>query len=373
MNLAQSLFFSPEEIVFGESAGRSIAARRGSTEYRAVNEVAEVALKALAEPQTLATLCTRLMEEFDIDRPGCEQALTPLLDALEQDGWIEGLNDEAPESAMRRRYLHLLKRALVNLLYAEHELRMRHLARLTPPVDPRMRERELRDIRWLQPEAHAALVRSKHCGGVMYGEPTRDAHTMVGLLRLDNLEYCARKVFADRIPGDFLEAGVCQGGAAIFLRALQVAFGEGDRVTWVADSFQGLPPPSLPQDTDMDFTESRFPWLAMSEATVKENFRTYDLLSDQVRFIAGWFEDSLPNTPTGPLALLRIDADLYKSTLDVLEALHERVSLGGYVIIDDYGAFAPCREATDEFRQRLGITAPLRRIDWSGVFWRKEK
>jgi len=64
---------------------------------------------------------------------------------------------------------------------------------------------------------------------------------------LDNLERCAEQVFLEEIPGDFLEAGVCQGGAAIFLRALQVAFGQESRCVWAADPFQGLPPPqSLP-------------------------------------------------------------------------------------------------------------------------------
>lgn len=369
----QALFFAPENILFSESQGRRFAARRGRKEVWAVNPVAGRTLELLNEPRTLATLCSVIANEYDIEFSACASVLSPYLKNLEQLGWIEPLPDLDPAAVMRRRYLELLKRALVNLLYPEHELWMRHVAKAGHHVDKAARDRELRDIRHLQPDAYAALIHCKHFGEVMYGEPTRDSHTMVGLRRLNNLEYCARRVFAEQVAGDFLEAGVCQGGATIFLRALQVAFGEEERRTWVADSFQGLPPPVLPQDIshNMDFIEARFPWLAISEETVRENFRIYDLLSEQVRFIPGWFDQTLESTPTGPLALLRVDADLYQSTRDVLAGLYDRVSVGGYVIIDDYGSFAACRKAVDEFRQHRGITEDIRFIDSTGIFWRK--
>jgi O-methyltransferase len=196
---------------------------------------------------------------------------------------------------------------------------------------------------------------------------------MVGLRRLENLEQCAARVFADGIPGDFMEAGVCQGGASIFLRALQVAYGEPHRQTWVADSFEGLPVPSHPEDVEhgLDFSEPRQPWLAASLRAVQDNFRTYDLLSDAVRFVPGWFSETLHALPAERLAILRVDADLYESTRDVLDALYDRVSPGGYVVIDDYWAFEPCRMAVDRFLAERGAVVELRRIDWSAVFWRK--
>ena len=102
-----------------------------------------------------------------------------------------------------------------------------------------------------------------------------------------------------------------------------------------------------------------------------EHFRRYDLLGENVFFLPGWFADSLPRAPVRRLAVLRIDADLYQSTREALESLYDKVSPGGFVIIDDYGAFEACRRAVDEFRGRRGVQAPLRRIDWSGVFWKK--
>jgi O-methyltransferase len=251
---------------------------------------------------------------------------------------------------------------------------MEHLAEHGASDDPLDDARLLRDIRTRKRETLAALIEAKVEGRNWRGRVTSQSHTMIGLRRLENLERCAVRVFADRVPGDFLEAGVCQGGAAIFLRALQVAYDEAHRQTWLADSFAGLPAPEHPLDVrhGIDFTEAVQPWLAASLESVQENLRTYDLLSDQVRFLPGWFAETLPTAPVERLAILRIDGDLYASTRDALEALYDRVSVGGYVVIDDYHAFEPCRAAVDEFRSSRRITDDhLHRIDWNGAFWRR--
>jgi macrocin-O-methyltransferase TylF-like protien len=101
------------------------------------------------------------------------------------------------------------------------------------------------------------------------------------------------------------------------------------------------------------------------------NFRRYGLLDEQVRFLKGWFRDTLPSAPIKTLALLRLDGDLYESTMDALSALYRKVVPGGFVIIDDYGDFEPCRRAIHEFRDKSGIDDPIERIDDSGVYWRK--
>ncbi len=196
---------------------------------------------------------------------------------------------------------------------------------------------------------------------------------MIGLARLDNLEYCAAHVVAHGIAGDFLEAGVLQGGASIFLRALQVAYDQPQRRTWVADSFSGPPDALLDVDRRLapDFTEAAEPWLAASRAAVEDNFRTYDLLSDRVRFLEGPFARSLPAAPIDRLAILRLDAGLYASTMDVLASLYDKVSPGGFIVIDDYQTFEPCRQAVDDFRAARGDTATLRRPDWNSAYWQK--
>ena len=111
--------------------------------------------------------------------------------------------------------------------------------------------------------------------------------------------------------------------------------------------------------------------LAVPMETVLGVFERYGLLDDQVRFIAGWFAETLPEAPIEQLCMLRLDADLFESTMDCLSALYEKVAPGGFVIVDDHGCIPACRAAVDRFRSAQGITDPLVPIDWTGVYWRK--
>jgi O-methyltransferase len=155
------------------------------------------------------------------------------------------------------------------------------------------------------------------------------------------------------------------------MKGCLTAWGMQDRTVWVADSFEGLPIPSLPEDAGYDFSAKKVPILAVGLEEVQENFRRYDLLDDKVKFLKGWFRDTLHVAPIRELALLRLDGDLYESTMDALKALYDKVSPGGFVIIDDFNDFEPCRRAVLEFRQLHGIKDPIEKIDWSGAFWRK--
>jgi O-methyltransferase len=340
--------------------------RDTGVDYR-LNATAAAMWNGIREPTTLDALTELLTREFDVSEDQCRATAEQFVERMRELGFIDLQTDDSESAALRRRYVDLLKRALVNLIYPEHELRIEELQAAQGAAD----ERLLRDIRYARPDVFEALVAHKRDGRNFQRRVTRFSHTMVGLRRLENIEWCAARIFADAIPGDFAEAGVCQGGAAIFMRALQVAYGEAERRTWLADSFQGLPIPTNPADEGYDFSEARLPWLAWDMQAVQDNFRTYGLLSDNVRFLAGWFSETLPNAPIERLALLRIDADLYESTRDVLVSLYDKVSPGGFVIVDDYHAFTPCRKAVDEFRETRGIRAPLTRVDWTAVYWQK--
>lgn len=200
------------------------------------------------------------------------------------------------------------------------------------------------------------------------------AHTMAGMKRLDHLQCCVETILAEGVPGDFIETGVWRGGSSIFMRAVLKTHDVADRTVWVADSFQGLPAPDAgkyPADAgDEHYTKSQ---LAISLETVKGNFARYGLLDDQVRFLKGWFKDTLPAAPLGKLALARLDGDLYESTMDALNALYPKLEPGGFLVIDDYGALANCRQAVHDYRERHGIVEPIERIDWTGAFWRRSR
>jgi len=198
------------------------------------------------------------------------------------------------------------------------------------------------------------------------------AETMVGLRRLDNVQACVEDVLRQGVPGDLLEAGVWRGGTTILMRAVLAAHDDGERRVWVADSFQGLPKPdadAFPADAGLDYTVH--PELSVGVRQVQANFARYRLLDDRVRFLPGWFKVTLPSAPIDRLAVMRLDGDLYESTMDALAALYPKLSAGGYCIIDDYGALEACRRAVDDYRAANGITEEIRPVDWTGAYWQR--
>ncbi len=198
-----------------------------------------------------------------------------------------------------------------------------------------------------------------------------EAETMVGLKRLDSLQQCVTSVIRNGVPGDLIETGVWRGGSSIFMRAILKAYGDTSRKVWLADSFRGLPPPDPARyPVDEGDTLWKYSELAIPMEQVKANFSRYGLLDDQVAFLPGWFRDTLPTAPIERLAVLRLDGDLYESTMEALVALYPKVSAGGFVIVDDYG-LPTCRAAIEDFRLAQGITDPIQRIDWTGACWQR--
>jgi O-methyltransferase len=194
-----------------------------------------------------------------------------------------------------------------------------------------------------------------------------DAETMLGTRQLDHVQKCIVDVLDRNIAGDVLEAGVWRGGMTIFMRAALRAYGSTTRTVWVVDSFAGLPP--------IDRANEKFAWrrgdMAVSLGEVRDNFARYGLLDEQVKFLQGFFSDTLPDAPIRELSILRVDADLYQSTLDVLRNLYQKLSPGGYAIFDDYQNLPDCRRAVDEFRSEHGIPEEVRPIDDRAVYWQK--
>jgi O-methyltransferase len=203
-----------------------------------------------------------------------------------------------------------------------------------------------------------------------FGSPAV-AHTMIGMKRLDNIQSCVTSVLSNGVPGDLIETGVWRGGATIFMRAILKAYGVRDRRVWVADSFAGLPPPDAeqyPQDQgDLHYTNTK---LAVPLEEVRENFARYHLLDDQVHFLKGWFRETLPEAPIEQLSVLRLDGDMYESTMDALRHLYPRVSTGGFIIVDDY-ALPGCRAAIRDYRCEHNIADKIEHIDLYAAYWQR--
>ena len=288
--------------------------------------------------------------------------------------------DASTQSDQVQYYLDLMKRVLTDLIYIDDP--MSHLVAYSPAKATTAWKRLL--MRALQrglQRYHIRLAGPPSLSGVPSSEESRSAgrdwparaHTMIGLKRLDNIQSCVETVLREGVPGDLIETGVWRGGASIFMRAVLKAYNEHDRRVWVADSFRGLPPPNATKyASDAGDTFYKNDFLAVSREQVASNFSRYGLLDAQVQFLEGWFKDTLPVAPIERLAVMRLDGDMYEATIQALEALYDKLSPGGFVIIDDY-LLEPCAQAVHDFRQARAITDPIQDIDHFGSFWRRSK
>ena len=138
------------------------------------------------------------------------------------------------------------------------------------------------------------------------------------------------------------------------------------------NSFAGLPKPN-PARYSADRKDKLFAYseLAISEDEVRQNFARYDLLDDQVIFLKGWFKDTLPTLHNERFAIIRLDGDMYESTMDALTNLYDRLVDRGFVIIDDYGGLKSCRQAVHDFLDSRSLKADIQSVDETGVWWRK--
>lgn len=201
-----------------------------------------------------------------------------------------------------------------------------------------------------------------------------DAETMVGVPRLLHIADSLRTALDTGVAGGFAECGVWRGGASIMAAA---ALQGTNRPVWVCDSFKGFPEPDPFYGSDMGSNLHNIDYLSVSLDEVEDNFAKYGLLSGQVRFVEGYFADSLPG-PVGDLCYLRCDGDMYASTYQTLAALYDHVQPGGIVFVDDWnigGWLQPCQTAVLDFRKEHDIGEPiveLGHVYCGAVYWQKE-
>lgn len=187
--------------------------------------------------------------------------------------------------------------------------------------------------------------------------------TKISVARMENLFNLCHEVNENKIPGVFVECGVHKGGAAVLM-----ALNSLDRITWMFDSFEGMPVP-----TKEDGPEAP-KWTGKTVAGlhhVKSLLWDYQVPKEKVRIIKGWFKDTVPKTNIDKIAILRLDGDWYESTKICLEHLYDKVSPGGYIIIDDYGHWQGCKKAVDEFIKKKGLNIELNKTDYTERWWKK--
>jgi O-methyltransferase len=271
--------------------------------------------------------------------------------------------NEAPEKL----YLDLLKKCLTRITFPERYAQIRRPKTFSRRIAWSLCQKLLRPLELDIVRRKDFDLRAREEGLDWPG----DGETMVGLKRLDNLESCITNVLQQGVPGDLIETGVWRGGASIFMRAVLKAYGDTQRTVWVADSFRGLPKPdpaNFPADAGDESWKNAA--LAVPLEEVQANFQKYGLLDEQVRFLEGWFCNTLPTAPIEKLAVLRLDGDMYESTIEALTHLYPKLSAGGYAIIDDY-AIPGCQAAVEDYRAEHKIKESLIQIDHYARFWQR--
>lgn len=203
-------------------------------------------------------------------------------------------------------------------------------------------------------------------------------YTMTTVRRIEAVCSATEYVLKYDIPGAFVESGVWMGGSSMAAAATLVKHGATDRDLYLFDTFEGIPPPgehdgvigggrSVQEwwQTENEKPDSE-PFLEATVETVRANMaRTgYDL--DHVHLVPGLVQETLPASAPEKIAFLRLDTDWYESTKAEMELLFPRLSVGGVLIVDDYGFTEGARKAVDEFLHDYPLPVFLHRIDSAG-------
>lgn len=206
--------------------------------------------------------------------------------------------------------------------------------------------------------------------------------TMLSEQRLDNIIDLTTRVLEAGIPGDLIECGVWQGGGSILMKSVLAAYGSA-KTLFCADSFVGLPAKDVTDEMEDLAKDAQGRTRPMELAgdlsvggaqTVIRNFENFKMMDSNVKFLVGWFNETLPVAPVQQLALLRMDGDMYSSTISILDSLYHKVAPGGYIIIDDYGYWPQCKKAVHDWFDGHGQSEVLKGInviDDTGVWFRK--
>lgn len=188
-------------------------------------------------------------------------------------------------------------------------------------------------------------------------------YTMSGDVRLRGLYEAVQSVTSRGVHGVMVECGAARGGSAALL-GLAARDSGVERPLWIFDTFEGIPAPTS-ADPDYD-RASRFTGHFRGDIREVAALMERLGLADTARLVKGRFEDTIPTTTLGPIAVLHIDGDWYQSVKVCLDHLYDRVSPGGIVQIDDYGHWQGARRAVDEFRSARRLVSELRYVDYTG-------
>jgi O-methyltransferase len=192
-------------------------------------------------------------------------------------------------------------------------------------------------------------------------------YSMLSYINLFFLQELARRADALELRGDFVECGVYRGGSAGVL-GYQAMRSSTTRNLWLYDAFAGMPAASKMDD---DYSRSIEGEFVGSETQTRRILHRLGVMPGRYQIVRGWFEDTLPQAEPRPVALLHVDCDFYDPVKLALETFYPHIEPGGFVILNDYGGFAGCRAAAEEFLGKTGLQLLLRQIDQDAYYFQK--
>ncbi len=208
--------------------------------------------------------------------------------------------------------------------------------------------------------------------------------TMLSRRRLLSLYECAMSCERNNIEGAYVECGVWKGGAVGLMALANLRYGDNRRHLHLFDTFAGIPEPDEKVDGQRAVSEAKtFGVETLGRLNCNPQFyenmdrevgtldinkelieRAINYPTDFVHYHEGFFQNTVPLAAEqiGAVAILRLDGDWYSSTKVCLDHLYDIVVKGGFVIIDDYGAYDGCKKAVDEFLLERAVRVRLRKV-----------
>jgi hypothetical protein len=191
--------------------------------------------------------------------------------------------------------------------------------------------------------------------------------------------FCQSILDTQNLEGNIIECGVWKGGmscgAARFLLDNNI-----NKKIYAFDSYEGFPEPT---DEDIiainnlkaknleNWGMKREGWNDSPLECLYECMNKLNIPNDKIVPVKGWFKDTVPKFDIDKISILRLDGDWYDSTKVCLENLYNKVVSGGIIILDDYGYWKGCKQATDEFLLQNNINITLNKTDFSEVWFIK--
>jgi O-methyltransferase/8-demethyl-8-(2,3-dimethoxy-alpha-L-rhamnosyl)tetracenomycin-C 4'-O-methyltransferase len=217
--------------------------------------------------------------------------------------------------------------------------------------------------------------------------PNVYVYSMLSLEGLENIENSTKAILNNNINGDFVECGVWRGGTGIIIKKLLQKYNNSNKQIFLLDSYEGmenLEKSNSLEETDkldelcsniLNDAEKYFgkKLIETNYDEVKNNLKHFGCYDDKIILLKGWFNNEFPFDNINTISLLRLDCDYYYPTKICLEKLYNKISKGGFIILDEYYLeFMGEKNAVDEFRSKNNITSKLIPVDNNIAYWIKE-